>query len=116
VAANLPSASAAPSGEAIRILALRAARYRSARRKRFWGGIGAFLLLLVGGFGSAAWSEHRRLAMRADPAVQKVEQSVYYRNCDAARAAGTAPIHEGQPGYRPELDADSDGIAREPWP
>jgi hypothetical protein len=42
--------------------------------------------------------------------------SVYYRNCDAARAAGAAPMLRGEPGYRPGLDADSDGIACEPWP
>ncbi len=40
---------------------------------------------------------------------------VYYRNCDGARAAGTAPIHRGQPGYRSGLDADNDGVACEPW-
>lgn len=39
----------------------------------------------------------------------------YYRNCDAARAAGVAPIHQGEPGYRPALDADADGIACEPY-
>jgi hypothetical protein len=37
--------------------------------------------------------------------------SVYYRNCDAARAAGAAPIQHGQPGYRPALDGDHDGTA-----
>ncbi|GAA0302127.1 excalibur calcium-binding domain-containing protein [Sphingomonas oligophenolica] len=38
----------------------------------------------------------------------------YYPNCDTARAAGAAPVYRGQPGYRPELDADDDGIACEP--
>lgn len=38
----------------------------------------------------------------------------YYPGCNAARAAGVAPIYEGEPGYRPELDGDSDGIACEP--
>ena len=42
-------------------------------------------------------------------------QDVYYRNCDAARAAGAAPIRRGEPGYRPFLDADNDGIACEPY-
>jgi hypothetical protein len=41
---------------------------------------------------------------------------VWFPNCAAARAAGVAPIRIGQPGYRPELDADSDGIACEPLP
>ncbi|GAA3318031.1 hypothetical protein GCM10017710_34530 [Arthrobacter ramosus] len=39
--------------------------------------------------------------------------SVYYANCTAARAAGAAPIYRGQPGYRPALDRDNDGIACE---
>lgn len=37
--------------------------------------------------------------------------SAYYRNCDAARAAGAAPIRRGDPGYRSGLDRDGDGIA-----
>lgn len=37
----------------------------------------------------------------------------YYPNCAAARAAGAAPILRGQPGYRPGLDRDNDGIACE---
>lgn len=40
---------------------------------------------------------------------------VYYANCTAARAAGAAPILRGQPGYRPEMDGDSDGVACEPY-
>jgi hypothetical protein len=39
--------------------------------------------------------------------------SVYYPNCKAACAAGVAPIYQGQPGYRPGLDRDGDGIACE---
>ena len=38
---------------------------------------------------------------------------VFYPNCAAARAAGVAPIHIGEPGYRPELDGDRDGVACE---
>jgi Excalibur calcium-binding domain len=37
----------------------------------------------------------------------------YYPNCAAARAAGAAPIHRGERGYRAGLDGDSDGIACE---
>lgn len=40
--------------------------------------------------------------------------TVYYAGCDEARAAGAAPILKGQPGYRPEMDGDADGIACEP--
>ena len=39
--------------------------------------------------------------------------SVYYQGCDEARAAGAAPISQGEPGYRPELDRDHDGVACE---
>ncbi len=38
-----------------------------------------------------------------------------HRDHDAARAAGTAPIYRGEPGYRDGLDGDSDGIACEPY-
>ena len=41
-------------------------------------------------------------------------ESVYYRRCADARADGAAPIKRGEPGYRPGLDADHDGIACEP--
>jgi Excalibur calcium-binding domain len=37
----------------------------------------------------------------------------YYGNCSAARAAGAAPLYAGQPGYRPGLDRDKDGVACE---
>lgn len=37
----------------------------------------------------------------------------FFRNCDAARAAGRAPLYRGQPGYRPALDRDRDGVACE---
>jgi len=36
-----------------------------------------------------------------------------YANCAAARAAGAAPLHRGDPGYRSGLDRDGDGIACE---
>ncbi|MGU3293871.1 excalibur calcium-binding domain-containing protein [Williamsia sp. M5A3_1d] len=37
----------------------------------------------------------------------------YYSTCDDARAAGTAPIHAGAPGYRLTLDRKNDGVACE---
>lgn len=39
--------------------------------------------------------------------------SVYFKNCDAVRAAGAAPILRGEPGYRAALDRDADGVACE---
>ena len=41
--------------------------------------------------------------------------TAYYRNCAAARAAGVAPLYRGEPGYRPALDRDGDGVACEPY-
>lgn len=42
------------------------------------------------------------------PAVSGV-----FENCSAARAAGAAPVHRGDPGYGPHLDRDGDGIGCE---
>jgi hypothetical protein len=39
--------------------------------------------------------------------------SVYYANCDAARAAGAAPVRVGDPGYASHLDRDGDGVGCE---
>ena len=36
-----------------------------------------------------------------------------FANCAAARAAGAAPVHVGEPGYAPRLDGDGDGIGCE---
>lgn len=46
--------------------------------------------------------------------AQRPPSNAYYRNCDAARSAGVAPIYRGDPGYRSSLDGDNDGIACEP--
>ena len=40
-------------------------------------------------------------------------QSAYYGSCDAARAAGAAPLYAGSPGYSRKLDRDGDGVACE---
>ena len=51
------------------------------------------------------------LAPAPPAAIPAPPASAYYGNCDAARAAGAAPIRVGQPGYRKGLDRDGDGIA-----
>ncbi|MFF3289752.1 excalibur calcium-binding domain-containing protein [Streptomyces sp. NPDC003023] len=38
-----------------------------------------------------------------------------YENCDAVRAAGADPIHEGEAGFGPHLDRDGDGVGCEPY-
>ena len=48
----------------------------------------------------------------SDEATPEPEpQKEFYANCDDAKAAGAAPMYKGDPGYRPELDRDKDGIA-----
>ncbi|SEE11936.1 excalibur calcium-binding domain-containing protein [Ruania alba] len=47
-----------------------------------------------------------------EPTAQ-APSSVYYRNCDAARAAGAAPVRVGDPGYGTHLDRDRDGVGCE---
>ncbi|KAF2414674.1 hypothetical protein B1729_03585 [Microbacterium sp. B35-04] len=49
-------------------------------------------------------------AQPAPAPVAPAPAEVYYKNCDAVRAAGAAPIHQGQPGYGPHLDRDKDGV------
>ena len=41
------------------------------------------------------------------------DESVFYANCAAARAAGAAPLTTGDPGYASHLDRDGDGVACE---
>jgi micrococcal nuclease len=47
-----------------------------------------------------------------EPAPQP-DSAAYYKNCTAAKAAGAAPLHRGEPGYRAALDRDGDGVACE---
>ena len=49
-----------------------------------------------------------------DPTTStREDQPVTFPNCAAARAAGAAPLHRGQPGYAARLDRDGDGVACE---
>lgn len=65
----------------------------------------------------------QRAAAPAAPATAAVAASaparpsagIYYSNCDEARAAGRAPLYANEPGYRSEMDGDSDGVACEPF-
>ena len=61
---------------------------------------------------SAPAAPRKRTQRRTAPSAPQ-RSNVYYRNCAAARAAGAAPLYRGQPGYRPQLDRDGDGIACE---
>lgn len=72
----------------------------------FVGGSGGYLL--------SASDEPKEDVAQAAP-QKLISTDVYYRYCDDARSAGAAPIHRGEPGYRDALDADSDGVACEPY-
>lgn len=65
---------------------------------------------------NAAYSAAERFAADAGIARERAPQEGdYWRGCDDARAAGTAPIYRGEPGYRERMDGDNDGIACEPY-
>lgn len=59
--------------------------------------------------GAAVSSEER------GPLASRLLGGVAFRNCDAARAAGAAPVRRGDPGYGPHLDRDNDGVGCEPY-
>lgn len=84
--------------------------------------IAAAILGLTGGYAWSHWSKpspaQKAIAQAqsipsAKPGETKaeMEESVYFADCDAAKAAGREPLYEGQPGYRKELDPDGDGMA-----
>ena len=86
---------------------------------------GAGLIGAVVGVGSTATTPEGRAQLvtaASDVAVatgmaraRTPEDGDYWRRCDDARAAGSAPLYRGEPGYRDGLDADDDGIACEPY-
>lgn len=53
-------------------------------------------------------------AQRNTPAGEKNSGgNVEYASCAAAKEAGAAPLHKGDPGYSEKLDRDGDGVACE---
>lgn len=71
---------------------------------------GAFM---VGMAGATVWSSLPPAVMQSPEDRVRIEQSVTYSGCNEVRAAGKAPLHAGQPGYRETMDGDGDGIACE---
>ena len=51
---------------------------------------------------------------RSADASSATASTVHYSGCKAVRAAGKAPLYEGEPGYSERMDGDGDGIACEP--
>lgn len=45
----------------------------------------------------------------------KIERSETYSGCNEVRRLGKAPLYQGQPGYRQNMDGDGDGIACEDY-
>jgi hypothetical protein len=68
---------------------------------------------ISGGFSPAPAPTSPPPAAPVSPPPAASSSGVTYANCAAARAAGVAPIHIGQPGYSRKLDRDGDGIACE---
>ncbi|PXA99262.1 hypothetical protein DMC47_04315 [Nostoc sp. 3335mG] len=98
---------------------------RRARKRVISWIAGAALGGVTLGAGSAATTETGRQRLSEAARSIAIEMGVVrrrepqagddWRNCDSARAAGTAPIYRGEPGYREWLDRDADGIACEPY-
>jgi hypothetical protein len=93
----------------------RAKSYRDRRVRRLFEKLAAALMLAALVSAGLFSILHIHGAVENFEGAQYRAVDVYYPNCAAARAAGAAPIYLGQPGYRPGLDADNDGIACEPF-
>lgn len=86
------------------------------RRPRRWrfGQSGWAILLLV----AIALLLRVQAGTQTDPADEALgftsQPGAYYPSCRAAHQAGRTNIRRGESGYRPQLDADGDGLACEP--
>lgn len=99
-------------GQHYRDAARRQARAQRVRTFRFALFTAA---LSAAAFGGTWHLAGRTTATTAPGTTSGQAGSVHYSGCREARAAGAAPIHVGQPGYRPEMDGDGDGVACEPY-
>lgn len=70
---------------------------------------------VVGLAGIAVYQATPSNVLLSPEEARQREDSIYYRNCEAVRLAGKAPLHRGDPGYREGIDGDSDGVACEPY-
>jgi hypothetical protein len=105
-------------------------RYRRkvARKRGASAGLIFAVAALIGAaIGVGSTSTGREIAVTAATALRPLAVSAgltrarapqdgdYWSGCDDARAAGTAPIYAGEPGYRDGMDGDGDGVACEPY-
>lgn len=90
---------------------------RSSVRSWYWRARDLLLLIAVAvlGLGTVTTWLRGKPDNQAQGLMSSEATSVYYRYCSHARAAGAAPLHAGEPGYRSELDRDGDGVACEPY-
>jgi hypothetical protein len=84
-------------------------RHERASLARRWARRGLIGALAGGGIYFAIWSASPW------PVGVTIRHFAAGVNCSAARTVGLAPALRGSPGYWPINDADSDGIACEPW-
>lgn len=80
--------------------------------------ISDMLILALIGIAGISWAEKKfGVSEESTPLglTSATSSDVYYRYCKDARAAGAAPLYRGDPGYRPQLDRDNDGVACEPY-
>ena len=76
------------------------------------------LILVLIGIAGISWAGSKLELVGSDEPLgltSVTSSDVYYRYCRDARAAGAAPLYRGDPGYRPALDADNDGVACETY-
>ncbi|WP_219921645.1 GmrSD restriction endonuclease domain-containing protein [Brevibacterium oceani] len=65
------------------------------------------------GAGSGSSSSGSKKSSTGSTGSGSSNSSTYFENCTAAREAGAAPVHRGDPGYGSHLDRDGDGVACE---
>lgn len=97
--------------------------YRAEQRRALASFARKLLAAAVGGgilFGALSVPAVRQQVAAAPGALGIARARVpqpgdHWTGCNDARAAGTAPIYAGEPGYREEMDGDGDGVACEPY-
>ena len=97
--------------------------YRSQRRRAYFSfPAKALAAAVAGGLVVGILSTpHARQKLAAAPVAlgmaraRAPQPGDHWAGCNDARAAGTAPIYAGEPGYRDGMDGDADGIACEPY-
>lgn len=92
-----------------------AAKRRKRQQRRLATKLAAGTLLVAALGGGAFMTSVYHETPSQDRPAQKHGDGWSYPHCDAARAAGAAPLRAGELGYGPHLDRDGDGIACEPY-